>query len=308
MTVRIFGQTGAWRLAFAAAALALSGCDAANEAVDAIDNIGQDAEVRYFVSLGTSLAVGVQPNGSGNALPTDEGYPDELYDIIRPAFEASGEFELQLIRLGCPGETLDKMINGDSCPYLAGSQLAAAAAFLADNVGDVHLVTIDMGGNDFREADCVDVTVDVDCADAVAAQIFTDLSTVLAALRTAAGPDTPIIGMNYYNPYLAAYLTDAAGEAYAVASADAVNVLNGYLANAYTAAGMPMADVSDAFVSNDFGTMVPSSQPSHDMLPINVNNICDLTYACDPPPRGPDIHAKPAGYTLIAEAFAAVLP
>jgi hypothetical protein len=44
----------------AAAFLFLAGCDAANDAIDAINDIGNDADVYYYVSLGTSLSVGVQ--------------------------------------------------------------------------------------------------------------------------------------------------------------------------------------------------------------------------------------------------------
>ena len=67
--------------------MALAACDAVNEAIDEIDDIGNDAEVFYYLSLGDSLAVGVQPNGVGAALPTDDGYTDQLFDLIRPAFE-----------------------------------------------------------------------------------------------------------------------------------------------------------------------------------------------------------------------------
>ncbi len=34
----------------------------------------------YYVSLGTSLSVGVQPDSNGLTLPTDDGYADELFD------------------------------------------------------------------------------------------------------------------------------------------------------------------------------------------------------------------------------------
>ena len=44
------------------------------------------------------------------------------------------------------------------------------------------------------------------------------------------------------------------------------------------------------------------------MVPVNVNNICDFTYMCAPDPRGPDIHANDAGYSLIADTFEATLP
>ena len=308
MKAKSYTPYSAWRIALIAATLTVAACDVANEAADAIDDIGNDTDVHYYVSLGTSLSVGVQPNSSGVLLPSDNGYADKLFASIRPAFDTSGAQprELRLIKLGCPGETLEKMTNGGSCLYVAGSQLDAAVDFLTDNLGNVHLVTIDMGGNDFRNAGCIGTTVDLDCANAVSAQISTDLAAVLATLRDAAGPDTTIVGMNYYNPDLAFWLEGAAGETLAVRSAEAVSFLTNILRTTYETAGMPLADVAGAFQSDDW-TLMPSSQPLPD-LPLNVANICEFTYMCDPEPVGPDIHANSAGYGRIADTFAAVLP
>ena len=296
-----------WRMILILATLAVGACDAVNE----IANRGSDADVHHYVSLGTSLSVGVQPNSSGIPLPTGNGYANQLFDSIKPAFDAGGAEprELQLTNLGCPGETLDKMTNGGSCPYVAGSQLDAAVAFLTDNMGNVALVTIDMGGNDFRNEGCIGTTVNLDCANAVSAQISTDLAAVLVTLRNAASPDTTIVGMNYYNPFLASWLEGTAGQTLAVESAQAISVLNDFLGTTYATEGMPLADVAAAFESDDFVTMVSSSLPSpNDVLPVNVANICLLTYMCEPDPVGPDIHANTAGYGLIADTFAAVLP
>ena len=298
-----------YRAVTIAAALSLTACDAVNEAVDEIRDIGNDAEVFYYVSAGTSLSVGVQPNGSGVTLPTDNGYPDDIQRAIEPVFEAIGNRELRLSKLGCPGETLNSFANGGSCVYLAGSQLGAVVDFLQDNAGSVHLVTIDMGANDFRNAGCIDTAVDWDCVDTVGNQIATDLAAVLAQLTTAAGPSTPIVAMNYYNPYLASWLEDQAGQELAVDAAQAVAYLNGVLRTTYETAGIAVADVALAFESDDFSTMVASSQPPpNEMLPVNVNNICEYTYRCDGEPRGPDIHANDAGYSLIADTFLTVLP
>ena len=306
MRAKSYTPCGAWRIALIAATLAVGACDAVNELV----NSGGDAEVHHYVSLGTSLSVGIQPNSDGILLPTNDGYADQLFASIKPAFDAAGAQarDLQLTKLGCPGETLDKMTNGGSCPYLAGSQLDAAVDFLTANTGKVYLVTIDMGGNDFRNAGCIGTTVDLDCANVESAQIATELAAVLVTLRNAAGPDTTIVGMNYYNPYLASWLEDTAGQTFAVESAQAVGFLTDFLGTTYATEGMPLADVAAAFESDDF-TMVSSSLLSpNDVLPVNVANICLLTYMCEPDPVGPDIHANTAGYGLIADTFAAVLP
>jgi lysophospholipase L1-like esterase len=298
------------RAAMAAAILSIAGCDAANDAIDAINNVGNDADVYYYLSVGTSLSVGVQPNSSGTLLLTGDGYPDQLFDLVRPDFEASGQNrELQLVKLGCPGETLDDMVNGGSCPYVAGSQLDAAVDFLDDNGARVLLVTIDMGANDFRNAGCITDAVDLDCVNAVSGQIATDLAAVLSSLTNAASPATTVLGMNYYNPYLSSWLAGPDGQTLAMESAEAGVLFNDYLNTTYATAGVPIADVYAAFESDDFSTMVPSSQPPpNDMLPVSVANICTFTYMCDAPPVGPDIHANVAGYGLIAETMVNALP
>ena len=310
MRAKSYTPRNAWRIALIAAALTVGACDAVNE----IANKGDDADVRYYVSLGTSLSVGVQPNGSGIPLPTNDGYADQLFDSIKPAFD-TGETQardLKLVKLGCPGETLPDMVDGGSCPYIAGSQLNAALAFLTDNGDKVHLVTIDIGGNDFRNGygDCLDTADPIGCADTLSAQIAADLAPVLAALRVAAGPGTTIIGMNYYNPYLSSWLEGDAGKALAAQSMEAVGNVTGYLDTTYGAAVIPLADVALAFQSND-ETLVSSPLPppnDQGLLPINVVNICLFTYQCDPDPIGPDIHANTAGYSLIAATIEALLP
>jgi hypothetical protein len=309
MNLKSYITRNAWRMVFVAATLAVGACDAVNEAIDEIEDIGSDTDVHYYVSLGTSLSVGVQPNSSGITLPTNDGYADELFDRIRPAFEAADvggarPRELRLIKLGCPGETLDKMINGVSCPYLAGSQLEAAVDFISGSPGKIHLVTIDMGANDFRDADCIGNVDDPNCLSDLSAQIATDLATVLTALNDAVGPNTTIIGMNYYNPYLASWLDGPAGQMLAMESALAVASVMDTLGMTYDTAGIPVADVAEAFQSDEFAMLVPWPLPApNDMVPLNVATICNLTFMCDLDPVGPDIHANDAGYSLIADTI-----
>jgi lysophospholipase L1-like esterase len=291
----------AWGVVIAAAALTLGACDTANDAINAIDDIGNDAEVYYYVSLGTSLSVGVLPDPSGVLLPTDDGYADVLYDRIKPEFEAAGAQprELRLVKLGCPGETLKKMAEGGSCPYVAGSQLEAAADFLDSNAGNIHLVTIDIGGNDFRNADCIGAEVSDACANDVSNEIAMQLAPVLAALRIAAGPDTTVVGMNYYNPYLASWLEGPEGELLAIQAKGAALFFTNMLTTTYETAGIPLADVATAFGSDNFVDMAP---PPDELLPVAVANICAFTYMCDTV-LGPDIHANRAGYRLIADTL-----
>ena len=97
----------------------------------------------YYLALGDSLSQGVQPNAAGVSVKTGDGYPDQLYAILhrtRPG--------LELVKLGCPGETTSTMIDGGLCRYQGGSQLAAATSFLRAHRGRVLLVTLDIGAND----------------------------------------------------------------------------------------------------------------------------------------------------------------
>src|SRR5215469_12913800 len=97
----------------------------------------------YYLSLGDSLAQGVQPNKAGVSVETNEGYANQLFTALH-----SSNPTLKLVKLGCPGETTGTMIKGGICTYPAGSQLKQAAKFLSSHKGKVQLVTIDIGAND----------------------------------------------------------------------------------------------------------------------------------------------------------------
>jgi lysophospholipase L1-like esterase len=263
--------------------------------------------VRRYLSLGTSLSVGIQPDENGVNQRTDDGYSDQLFDMIQPF----GFNKLKLIKLGCPGETTVTMMQGGICDYAEGSQLAQALEVLHAPGQKVVLITIDMGVNDILVADCIgaDGSVDIFCILGALNQIATNLPIILTAIRQVA-PNTPIIGMNSYNPFLANWLLGPAGQQLAMSSAQLAVLLNDFtLAPVYTAFGAPVADVAGAFNSNDFVNMVEFPAPgSGFFVPLNVATICALTYNCTPPPVGPNIHANPDGYGVMAGAAAAVLP
>jgi len=126
----------------------------------------------------------------------------------------------------------------------------------------------------------------------------------LSALRQAVGPNVPIIGMTYYDPFLAAWLQGPAGQALAQASEQLLVQYNVVIASVYQGAGSPVANVQDAFSTTDFIDMVPL--PGVGEVPLNVARICEWTYMCAPAPLGPNIHPNAAGYAQIAGAFEAV--
>jgi lysophospholipase L1-like esterase len=249
----------------------------------------------YYVSVGDSLAAGVQPIGDAVDLyRTDEGYAEQLLQIARATLP-----KLSLVKLGCPGETTTTMIAGGICAYPHGSQLDEAIAFLRSHRALVAFVTIDIGANDFpcQAAECVPAGVTA---------IQTNLPSILAALRDAAGPNVPIVGMTLYNPFLAAWVLGPEGQAYAQFSAiQLMGPVNGLLRGLFEGAGVGVADIESAFSSNDFETLV--ELPGAGTVPLNVARICMWTWVCAPAPLGPDNHANAAGYGVIAGAFAIAL-
>jgi lysophospholipase L1-like esterase len=253
----------------------------------------------YYLSLGDSLAQGVQPNSSGTSVETNQGYPNQLFAALRTANPT-----LKLVKLGCPGETTGTMMNGGICTYSAGSQLAQAAAFLASHKGKVQLVTIDIGANDLNP--CLSLpTLNqiVVCLEGVFPQIQANLTSIMNTLTTASGSGVPpIIGMNYYNPELANWLKgDPASKALAKASIALAQAFGKLLSSVYTAFGAKVADVFTAFHTAQFGVKV--TLPEFGKVPKDVAYICTYTWECAAPPVGPNIHANILGYGIIANTF-----
>jgi lysophospholipase L1-like esterase len=253
----------------------------------------------YYLSLGDSLAQGVQPNSSGVSVETNQGYPNQLFAALRTANPS-----LKLVKLGCPGETTATMMNGGICTYPTGSQLSQAAAFLASHKGKVQLVTIDIGANDLNP--CLSLpTLNqiVVCLEGVFPQIQANLTSIMNTLTAASDSGTPpIIGMNYYDPELANWLKgDSASKALAKASIALAQAFGSLLGGVYTNFGAKVADVFTAFHTSAFGARV--TLPEFGKVPKDVAYICTYTWECAAPPVGPNIHANVLGYGVIANTF-----
>ncbi len=250
----------------------------------------------YYLALGDSLSLGVQPDAAGVSVETRYGYPDQVYAALRPRHPT-----LKLVKLGCPGETTSTMINGGICHYPGGSQLKAAVAFLQAHRGRVLLVTIDIGANDPEH--CAGQPGDgqpsrsqlASCAVRGIPAAVTRLTTIMASLKAAAGPGVRIVGMNYYLPALAEWRNGLPGHVVAWASERLAATYNDLLDRVYTTSGARVANVFGAFDTADFA--------EQGTTPRNVALLCQWTWACAAPPRGPNQHANQAGYQVIARAF-----
>jgi hypothetical protein len=111
--------------------------------------------------------------------------------------------------------------------------------------------------------------------------------------------------MNFYDPFLAAWLQGPAGQALARLSVQLVTQHNDLLEAAYRGAGVPVADVEAAFSTTNFTDLV--TLPDVGQVPVKVACVCQWTWMCAPPPQGPNVHGRPEGYWVMAGAFVAAL-
>lgn len=263
------------------------------------------AAPHYYLSLGDSLAQGVQPNADGKSVVTGVGYPDQLYASMELAHPA-----LRLVKLGCPGESSTSFVTGSGnpaavisgCHPAGGTQLKAALRFLGKHhkPGEVPLVTIDIGANDVDN--CVTgAQIDFNCVTRGEKAIAVNVPRIVKALRKAAAKGTKIVGMTFYDPFLAGYLAGGDASVLAQASVALAKTINDTIAKAFRSHNGAVADVATAFKTYDSTDM--AALPNGKTVPINVAQICALTWQCTKPPQGPNIHANQAGYALIAQTF-----
>ncbi len=247
----------------------------------------------WYLALGDSLAAGYQP-GQGDD-PTG-GYVGGVLEAVR-----AETAKTKLVNVACSGETVVTMVRGGRCDYDEGTQLAQALEFLHAHRRTTRLVTIDIGANDVQR--CVSRTplaIDFACIQAGLGDVQRLLPQVLAQLHAAA-PGAHIVVANYYNPFLAAYLTGAAGQAVAQQSVALQAALNAVIAGSAASVGADVADVSTAFRSTVTApVLVPELGGT---VPTNVATICAWTWMC----RLGDIHANDTGYAVMSGAVAARL-
>ena len=254
----------------------------------------------YYVSLGDSYSVGYQPGRGSTA-----GYTVVVAKATR----------LKLVNFGCGGATTTSIVSSVGCPdvlphtaggvtYPTTTQEAAAVAFLTAHRGHIGLITVSIGGNDVTS--CATQANPISCVSTAVAGITTNVTSLAAALRAAAGPGVPLIGLTYPDVILGSYVypthpPTASTLSLAKLSVTAFKLLiNPALTKAYAPAQGSLVDVTKAT-----GAYVPLTRTvryrPYGTIPAAVASVCTLTWFCA---QG-NIHATTKGYTLIGKLVVA---
>jgi lysophospholipase L1-like esterase len=254
----------------------------------------------YYVSLGDSYSVGFQP-GRG-ATP---GYTAVVTKGTR----------MTLVNFGCGGATTTSIVSSIGCPdvlphtaggvtYPTTTQEAAAVAFLTAHRGHIGLITVSIGGNDVTS--CAAQANPISCVSTAVAGITKNVTGLAAALRTAAGPGVPLIGLTYPDVILGSYVFPkhpATASTLSLAKLSVVafkSLINPALTKAYAPAQGVLVDVTKAT-----GAYIPLTRTvryrPYGTIPAAVASVCTLTWFCA---QG-NIHATTKGYTLIGKLVVA---
>ncbi len=210
---------------------------------------------------------------------------------------------LAVVHLGCPGATTATMLEGGGhCRYAAGDQLRAAQEFLRAHPTTV-LVTVDLGFNDLLACMRHEV-VDAMCVRLALTTVHDQLRQILRGIKSATPSGARIVGVGHYDPYLGDYFRGPGGRTFATASLNVMERLDATLRSDYAAARVPLADVASAFDLSDRRHVRWSGLPT---VPTDVARTCALTWMCDRPPLGHNLHPDDAGYRAIASAIAAAV-
>lgn len=274
--------------ALCAVCLAIAGCGTTER-----------GNARTLISLGDSLAVGVQARLIGANTETRQGYPRQLARRWREA-----GVSVRLVELGCGGATSSSILTGGrpcaperDTPYRnedpASSQLAAAEGELS-RLGDrPAAVVIDIGGNDVG-ACLQNGVLRAGCIAAAGERLKTNLDTLLGRLRALA-PSTPIAILDLYNPFLGLWIAQPeARPAIRAAHRQFLRDVNGVIAAAARRHEVTLAPLGAAMRQGELPRL---SDPE----PPGVRAVCQLTWMCVSPPQIPDIHLREEGYALAAQ-------
>lgn len=268
----------------------------------------------FYVSVGDSYAVGYQPDAetgeSGGS--TTDGFADQVIGLA-----AQRGHHLELRNLGCGGATTASLLEQKGCPARGraaagavpykGTQADAVVKFLKANRKRTGLISVSISGNDVTK--CTKADDAVACVTEAVKSINTNLKTLLKRLRRAAGPKVRIVGTTYPDVILGLWTSgeEADRNLARLSQVAFEDIINPALKKQYEAVGGKFVDVTEA--TNGYDTLdgptvdVPTYSP-YNILPTPVARICELTWFC----QYRDIHAKRAGYRVIAKLIAKTLP
>jgi lysophospholipase L1-like esterase len=266
------------------------------------------ATSQFYVSVGDSYAAGYQPTAPRVGRPTTDGF---AYQLV-PSARQKG-YNLQLVNFGCVSATSESIAHQPGCKpknrspggpaYDNQPQADAAEAFLRQHQGRVGLVTVVIGGNDITP--CIRQPQPIPCVAAAVKTIGANVGPLVQALRAAAGPNVPIVGITYPDVILGLFtLPSPALRQRAQLSVPAFkSVINPILKSAYESAGGKFVDVTAA--TGAYAPLTPTVNfPPYGQLPEPAAKICTLTYFC----QYTDIHPTPDGHKTIASLVVAALP
>lgn len=239
---------------------------------------------RHLLSLGDSLATGTQPGPDGSGHGTSSGYADVL----------AAQQHRALTVMGRGGATTASM--------LSDGQEAKAVAFLRAHRSDDVLVTIAIGANDVERCSRGG-TFPPSCVSANVAAVRRNLPRIVRQLQAAAGPRTRLVGITYYDYFLAHWRDGSEGRAIARRAIPVERAMNDAISRAYGAAHVTVADVEDAFQTDVLTRTTTTVR--FGTLPVAVARVCQWTWSCTPRGGRVDDHPNDAGYRVIARTIAA---
>jgi lysophospholipase L1-like esterase len=256
----------------------------------------------YYLSLGDSLAEGWQ---QAPADATLHGYSDQVVSDL------ASQIPLTLVNYGCGGATTSSALYSNGCTnggeaedgtyYPTTTQVGAAVAFAQNHPGQVMLISISLGANDY--AGCLKDASPTGCMAAQLGSMKSNLSTIASDLRSAVGPSVPIIGITDITNDIQHYLTGKAGRTSAKEWLNEFKtVVVPTLQKAYSPSNVKLVNIL-----SDVGSFIPWTKEvkyaPYGKIPLAVARTCELTWECVT--ANADQHPNNAGYTLMAKEISA---
>jgi lysophospholipase L1-like esterase len=257
----------------------------------------------YYLSLGDSLAEGWQPSPADATL---HGYSNQVVTDL------ASQIPLTLVNYGCGGATTSSALYTNGCTtggeaedgtyYPTTTQVGAAVAFAQAHPGQVKLISISLGANDY--AGCLaNASPTTGCVAATLGSIKANLSTIASDLRSAVGPSVPIIGITDITNDIQHYLTGKAGRTSAKEWLNEFKtVIVPTLQKAYSPSNVTLVNIL-----SDVGSFISWTREvkyaPYGKIPLAVARTCELTYECST--ANADQHPTNAGYTLMAKEISA---